>query len=110
SNFVLRISCLTGHEAILRKQFADRVARAHAARNTVGAEERGRWDAKGGEERGPKILGRDGLVLHLPGLPVGGAVDRPAADAAAGDHRGVAVGPMVAAGAGVDLWGAAELA
>ena len=39
---------------------------------------------------------------------VAGAVDKPAFDAAAGEQDGVAVGPVIAAGIGVNFRGAAE--
>src|SRR5438552_4158352 len=61
-------------------------------------------------DRRGDVPGTDGIGLRIGRLLVRGAVDKPAADAAAGEDDRVDAGPVVAAGAGVDLRGAAELA
>ena len=61
------------------------------------------------EEGGAEVLWRDGEVFDVGGVGVGGAVDQAATDAGAGEHGGVARGPMIAAGIG-DPRAAAELA
>ena len=59
---------------------------------------------------GGDVVGGDGIFCGFAAGFVGRAVDEAAFHAAAGEEDGVALGPVVAGGAGVDFWGAAEFA
>src|SRR5437899_2084026 len=67
-------------------------------------------DAQGGVERGGEVGGGDGPVGGGLGLGVGAADDQAAGNAAAGQQDAVGATVVVAAGHGVDLGRAAELA
>src|SRR5207253_1915750 len=67
-------------------------------------------DAQEGVEGGDDVLRGNGVFGGLGAEGVGSAVDLAAADAAAGQEKRIAAGPVVAARGGVDLRAAAELA
>ena len=60
-------------------------------------------------DRHGQVLDRQRVVLGLGGRGVGRAVDEALLDAAAGQHHAEHLGPVVAAGVGVDLRRPAEL-
>ncbi len=70
----------------------------------------GRVDLERVAQRGQQVGNRDGVVLDLGAVGIGGADDLAALDAAAGQRDVEDLGEVVAAGVGVDLGGAAELA
>ena len=67
-------------------------------------------EAESPEERGGEVGGGDGVGVGVGAQLVAGAEGDSATDAAAGQDHAVAVGPVVAPGAGVDLGRSAELA
>src|SRR5947209_1894168 len=92
-----------------RKQTQHRLPRARRPREAIGRKPRLRRDAERMKQRCPKRLGPHRRVAHIGALAIRRAMDVAAADAGAGEHGGVASGPVIAAGAR-DARAAAELA
>src|SRR5262245_55881270 len=71
---------------------------------------RRRVDAESPEDRCREVAWRDRIGRRIGSVPITGAVDRAAADSAAGQEDCVAMRPVVAAALAVDLRGSPELA
>src|SRR4051812_25156945 len=87
------------------QQFADRFGALGRRPYGPGADvvTGARVDAQGAVDRREQVALRDGQVLDVLAVGIGGAVDLPALDAATGQDDGPAADEVVAAGAVVDL-------
>src|SRR6185369_16701248 len=79
----------------LSKQRGDRSPRTDRVREAVGAQAGFGGNAEGMKERGAKVLGRHRIVAHVAPVRVGSAVNQAAANARPGQHRRVALLPVI---------------